>query len=343
MADEIAKADSELIQTGDLENLVEQFAERSALNAPTLIEGAVSISPEDRQVDIIGDFRFGSFGPGPNYIAGIRVRYYVPFSGDREMFRCAGNIRYLSLPPIELRDNELEFAYERPDQDVAATKAEFDKELSQVREALGSLRRDCQAFSASLPAQAREKIAARREQLAEFTKGIHSLGVPIRSPGEARQVGPQRAAPSKARPTTRDSSAAERYDIALSFAGENRPYVEEVAAGLKSAGVSVFYDRYETANLWGKNLIDHLADIYSKNSRYVVMFISKEYVNKVWTSHERRHAQDRALVAQEEYILPARFDDTPVPGMTTTVGFQDLRHTTPGELVKIVLAKLHRD
>ena len=34
------------------------------------------------------------------------------------------------------------------------------------------------------------------------------------------------------------------------------------------------------------------------------MFISKEYVEKVWTNHERRPAQDGAFVAQEEYILP---------------------------------------
>jgi len=41
----------------------------------------------------------------------------------------------------------------------------------------------------------------------------------------------------------------EKYDIALSFAGENRAYVEEVAAGLKAAGVKVFYDAFEKANL----------------------------------------------------------------------------------------------
>jgi hypothetical protein len=72
------------------------------------------------------------------------------------------------------------------------------------------------------------------------------------------------------------------------------------------------------------------------------MFISKEYVEKAWTIHERQHAQERALFAQEEYILPARFDDTPLLGMTKTVAFQDLRHTSPGELVGLILAKLHR-
>jgi len=92
----------------------------------------------------------------------------------------------------------------------------------------------------------------------------------------------------------------------------------------------------------GKNLIEHLADIYGNRSRYVVMFISKEYVEKAWTKHERQHVQERALLVREEYILPARFDDTPVPGMPSTVAFQDLRKTTPEELASLILAKLGR-
>ena len=47
---------------------------------------------------------------------------------------------------------------------------------------------------------------------------------------------------------------------------------------------------------------------------------------------------ERALFAQEEYILPARFDDTDVPGMTKTVAFQDLRRTTPAELVELIIS-----
>ena len=50
--------------------------------------------------------------------------------------------------------------------------------------------------------------------------------------------------------------------------------------GLAGLDVSVFYDMFERADLWGKNLVDHLAGIYQKRSRYVVMFISRRYVEK---------------------------------------------------------------
>ena len=113
------------------------------------------------------------------------------------------------------------------------------------------------------------------------------------------------------------------YDVCLSFAGEQREYVEQVAAKLKSRGVRVFFDDYAKAALWGKDLYSHLNDIYQHFCRYCILFASKEYADKVWTSHERRSAQARALKDKQEYILPARFDDTPIPGLPDTVHYID--------------------
>ena len=41
-------------------------------------------------------------------------------------------------------------------------------------------------------------------------------------------------------------SGTYNFDIALSFAGEDRQYVEEVAKVLRAMGFRVFYDKYET-------------------------------------------------------------------------------------------------
>src|ERR1700750_354210 len=98
------------------------------------------------------------------------------------------------------------------------------------------------------------------------------------------------------------------YDVALSFAGEDRPYVEDVANALKTMGIKVFYDSYERTDLWGKDLYTHLSKIYKDDSRFVVVFVSKFYAEKVWTNHERASAQARSFAENSEYILPARFD-----------------------------------
>lgn len=130
------------------------------------------------------------------------------------------------------------------------------------------------------------------------------------------------------------------YDVALSFAGEDRAYVEVVARILKEKGIRVFYDKYEEAALWGKNLYTHLSDVYGTQAIYTVAFLSAHYARKVWTSHERQSAQARAFEENREYLLPARFDDTPIPGILNTIGYIDLRSKTPEQLSELVVAKL---
>lgn len=43
---------------------------------------------------------------------------------------------------------------------------------------------------------------------------------------------------------------------------------------------------------------------------------------------------------KKEYILPARFDDTPIPGLPDTVHYIDLRRTSPSDLANLGLQKL---
>jgi|GEM_PF-518495 len=131
------------------------------------------------------------------------------------------------------------------------------------------------------------------------------------------------------------------YDIALSFAGENREYVREVANILKNYRIRVFYDEFEEYTLWGNNLIEYLQNIYKERAKYTVMFISKYYAKKLWTNHERKAMQERAFIESKEYILPARFDYTEIPGLYSTISYIDLNTKTPYEFVKIVLQKIN--
>lgn len=141
---------------------------------------------------------------------------------------------------------------------------------------------------------------------------------------------------------TTNSESAFEFDVALSFAGENREYVAGIANQLRARGVKVFYDEYEQATLWGKDLYEHLDDVYQRAARYCVLFVSEHYAHKVWTTHERKSAQARALREKEEYILPVRFDDTEIPGLRPTIGYIDTRSTTLDELTDLILRKVQR-
>lgn len=130
----------------------------------------------------------------------------------------------------------------------------------------------------------------------------------------------------------------QNYDVAVSFAGEQRSFVSEVAAALRDGGASVFYDG--DADLWGKDLTKELERVYRFGSRFVVIFVSKEYVEKAWPNLERQHALAGRIERMDDSVLPARFDPIPLPGLPSTVGYLDIGTRSPQQLAELVLAKL---
>jgi len=130
------------------------------------------------------------------------------------------------------------------------------------------------------------------------------------------------------------------FDVALSFAGEDRPYVSQVAEILRAYGIRVFYDVYEQHSLWGKDLYSHLDEVYRVRSRYCVMFLSKHYREKLWTDHERKSAQARAFNERGEYLLPVRLDHTEIPGVKPTTGYLNGEKLNPMEIANMICAKI---
>jgi hypothetical protein len=218
-------------------------------------------------------------------------------------FEIAGNIWGISFPPEDW------FAY--PNDIEKAKKIVIEQGPDDLGDGLEYVDEEVEQI---------EEI----EDIKDNPRNVRIPAPPVRSPTKAAV----------------SSGAEPRYDVALSFAGEDRKYVEQTAKALKRRGIKTFYDRYEVAELWGKDLYTHLDYIYRQRSNYTVMFISKHYATKLWTNHERKSAQARAFEESKEYILPARFDDTEVPGLLPTVGYVDLRNTTPTQLAELISRKL---
>jgi hypothetical protein len=131
-----------------------------------------------------------------------------------------------------------------------------------------------------------------------------------------------------------------RWDVALSFAGTEREYVGQVAQALKARGIRCFYDADEQVRLWGTYLAEELPRIYTREAAAVVVFVSADYAGRDWTRLERRAAFSRAVIEAGVYVLPARFDDSELPGLLPDVVTVDLRGYTPEQFADLVVAKL---
>lgn len=137
-----------------------------------------------------------------------------------------------------------------------------------------------------------------------------------------------------------------RYEVALSFAGEDRVFAEAVAKGLQEQGISVFYDDYSQEELWGEDLNIKLREIYYARSRYCIMIVSQHYIEKMWPSYERQQAIER-LIEQNgtAYILPVKLDgfDGEIPGLSKLIGYLSVSSDNPQQVVDAFLKKIGRD
>jgi len=137
-----------------------------------------------------------------------------------------------------------------------------------------------------------------------------------------------------------EENQPKHYDVAISFAGEDRHFAKALADALTRRNVSVFYDEYEKASLWGLNLYTHLSDVYRNQAQYCILLLSEHYAKKVWTRHEREAAQARAFDENKAYILPVRLDETQIPGVLPTIGYVRWPPEDETTIAGLVLTKL---
>ncbi len=153
----------------------------------------------------------------------------------------------------------------------------------------------------------------------------------------------EEAGRSKSAKTSPSEAAEEhprRFDVAISFARTEREVARQIAFRLKESGVSVFFDEFVPHELWGEDLSEEFGAVYLERAKHCLMLVSKEYVERDWPTHERRHALARALRERSAYILPVRFDSTDVPGLPPTIGYLQFDEYGVDGICNLLLRKL---
>ncbi|QIS42963.1 TIR domain-containing protein [Clavibacter capsici] len=108
---------------------------------------------------------------------------------------------------------------------------------------------------------------------------------------------------------------AENYDIALSFAGEDRAYANALRNHLEDLGHVVFYDNAEQHRFLGQDIEAFMRPIYESGSRFVVAVLGEMYGRKRWTLFEASAYRDRIAAGEvipiwSTKIPPEPFDAT---------------------------------
>ncbi len=128
----------------------------------------------------------------------------------------------------------------------------IDREVQQINWALTHLREKDAYFSQELGAVLAQAVANRKRAMESRSSISARLNIPQRQ--ATPQATPTSAPPAQTAPIKKPApqKQGEKWDVFISHASEDKPYVEPLAKALEAAGVSVWYDRLVLE--WGDDL-----------------------------------------------------------------------------------------
>ena len=135
---------------------------------------------------------------------------------------------------------------------------------------------------------------------------------------------------------------AKRFQVALSFAGEHRNFVEGVAEQLsRILGQNrVFYDRYYEAELARRNLDTYLTKIYQDDTDLLAIFLCSNYKQKKWCGLEWRAVRDVLQNRPDAEVMPFKFDDVIIEGLLPIDGYIAINNRKPEDVACLILQRI---
>ena len=181
LSNEVASLSEAQVLKTSPEKLCNYLIEKYTVEVAEIDESGINADYGDAQVDISRRFEYAVFDRSrPLHITGTRLTFYVPFTGDPQLFKCRPSTFDFNPPRATVSNKELVFVYERTTQDAPAIEKEFERDRKNVKEYLGWIARDVEQFNSAIRGKASQNITARREKLLQDRGFVEGLGFPLR-------------------------------------------------------------------------------------------------------------------------------------------------------------------
>ncbi len=176
----VNEIDAKRLTIEDESGIAEELVERFDLQLPVLGEPYIAIH-EEKNIDVSHDpMRIVFDRSRPCYVRGTRTVIRVPFTGAPELFGVQPSTFNLNPPYGAVVGNEIEMEYERADNDGAAIKIEYQRNLQNVNQHLAWLRESVGRLREELKRTVIMTINDRKKHLSSSSDMLSALNLPIR-------------------------------------------------------------------------------------------------------------------------------------------------------------------
>lgn len=203
---------------------------------------------------------------------GTLVTVVTPFEGDGKLFQYDPSSSTSIAPQGIVELSFLYLKYKYAQGSAYDLRGAIDRDVALIQRYLAWVRTDVESFAGHLRSIIRNALTQRREHLSEISRSLQDLGIPVRTDAEANEAGAAKAAAHEG-----------QYHAFISYASEDRDFVEPLARALASSGLRIWFDQSElTVGDSLRESIDRGLGV----SRYGIVVFSKSFFAKRWPQYE---------------------------------------------------------
>jgi hypothetical protein len=144
------------------------------------------------------------------------------------------------------------------------------------------------------------------------------------------------------RDKTANMPSRRRFRVGLSFPGEHRHFVAQVARqlGTMFGEKAILYDQFHEAEFAQPGLDIYLPELYRKDCDLIAVFLCAEYKKRRWCKLEWRFIRQLIEKVLARRIMLFRFDGTFVPGVLEGDGYVFIGDRNSNAVTKLILERL---
>ena len=113
-------------------------------------------------------------------VTGTSITFYIPFTGDPDLFKLQPSTYNWNPPSADVRDNEIEMIYDRTTSEATQIAGEFKSELENLKKYLEWVEGNVTSFNSSIRETASQGIKVRREKIFRDRDLVEKIGFPLR-------------------------------------------------------------------------------------------------------------------------------------------------------------------